>query len=414
MKKAVIISALIASIVGGTFTMKQPIDYMLSSVVYAAGDYAYNVSADYKNGILTISGLDGNAIVIKATYNTGGILTDVHLYDAKNGENKINASAGDRLYIWASLSGMRPLWIKIIITEENEAKPVTDSEMPVVGPGKTADGKSEYTDKDGVTVIIPDKFRVSEKEDEQTVKTGLVVIGQDGNEFVWIPTTVTALSVRDFGSYFYGGNISGYSDETDLPAYQEMIKSIEKYGGFYIGRYEASRGKGADGNDEPRSCPVTQSNNGYIWVQYSPQDATTACAKLYADNPSVTGFFPWGCNWDTVLQWLIDSGSKSRTEVVSNSTSWGNYSDDDFSPNANGRYTGIYEQAKANNIYDLAGNNWEWTQERNGSNYVMRGGGYNLMGGACPGNRYPAALRDPLPGNNHHPNVCFRIGLFIN
>jgi hypothetical protein len=50
-------------------------------------------------------------------------------------------------------------------------------------------------------------------------------------------------------------------------------------------------------------------------------------------------------------------------------------------------------------IYDLAGNNWEWTQERFGSNYVMRGGGYNLMGGACRGGDYPAALRDPLPGN---------------
>ena len=43
----------------------------------------------------------------------------------------------------------------------------------------------------------------------------------------------------------------------------------------------------------------------------------------------------------------------------------------------------------------------------------MRGGGYNLMGGACPGNQYPAALRDPLPGNNHHPNVTFRIALHI-
>ena len=44
---------------------------------------------------------------------------------------------------------------------------------------------------------------------------------------------------------------------------------------------------------------------------------------------------------------------------------------------------------------------------------VVRSGGYNLMGGACPGSRYPAAIRDPLPGNNHHPNVCFRAALFL-
>ena len=75
----------------------------------------------------------------------------------------------------------------------------------------------------------------------------------------------------------------------------------------------------------------------------------------------------------------------------------------------------IDRRAKANNIYiyDLAGNNWGWTQEQYGSNYVMRSGGYNLMGGACPGSRYPAAIRDPLPGNSNHPNVCFRVGLHL-
>ena len=43
----------------------------------------------------------------------------------------------------------------------------------------------------------------------------------------------------------------------------------------------------------------------------------------------------------------------------------------------------------------------------------MRGGGYNLMGGSCPGDRYPAVLRDPLPGNDHHPNVTFRVALYV-
>ena len=99
--------------------------------------------------------------------------------------------------------------------------------------------------------------------------------------------------------------------------------------------------------------------------------------------------------------------------MARDSTAWGNYSNDAFSNGARGNLTGVWEEAKSNNIYDLAGNNWELTQERCGSNYVMRGGGYNLMGGACRGSDYPAALRDPLPGNNHHPNVCFRIGLFV-
>ena len=285
------------------------------------------------------------------------------------------------------------------------------------GGNTTTIGSAEittYTDGYGDVAYIPMQFQVSGKADEQTIRTGLVVIGPDDSEYVWVPTKDTPLRMREFGSYFGGGSLADYYDDTSLPAYQQMARSVSHYGGFYMGRYEASFGSGNSLADYvPASKPVTQSQSGRIWVQFSPQDATVACENLYRDNATVQGFFPWGCNWDTTLQWLIDSGCKTYEEVASNSTSWGNYSDDSFSPNANGRYTGAYEQAKANNIYDLAGNNWEWTQERCGSNYVMRSGGYNLMGGACPGSRYPAAIRDPLPGNNHHPNVCFRVALFL-
>ena len=273
---------------------------------------------------------------------------------------------------------------------------------------------TRYTDSNGDVAYIPAQFSVSDKDDEQTVRTGLVVIAADGSEYVWVSTVDTPLKMRDFGSYFSGGSLSNYYDETSLPAYQSMAKSVETYGGFYVGRYEASYGSGSKLADYvPASKPVTASQPGRIWVQFSPQDATVACENLYRDNTSVQGFFLWGANWDTTLQWLVNTGCKTYAEVASNSTAWGNYSDDSFSPNARGNYTGVWEEAKANNIYDLAGNNWEWTQERCGSNYVMRSGGYNLMGGACPGNRYPAAIRDPLPGNNHHPNVCFRAGLFL-
>ena len=286
---------------------------------------------------------------------------------------------------------------------------VEDMDAPSVAAGERAEEKSIYTDANGDTAYIPAEFMVSAKADEQTIGNGLVIIGPGGSEFVWVPTTVTALEVREFGSYFSGGSISDYYDETELESYQEMVASVEKYGGFYIGRYEAS--KGAEGL--PASKRVTEDEPGQIWVQFSPQDTTIVCEKLYADNDTVQGFFPWGINWDTTLQWLVDSGNKLISDIKADSTSWGNYSNDSFSDGARGNYTGAWEEAKANNIYDLAGNNWEWTQERCGSNYVMRGGGYNLMGGSCPGSRYPAALRDPLPGNDHHPNVTFRVALYL-
>ena len=303
----------------------------------------------------------------------------------------------------------------VVTTQQQESIPssvnqtVENEELPAIAAGEKATEKSIYTDVNGDTAYIPAQFMVSADADEQTINRGLVVIGPDGSEYVWVPTTVTALKVREFGSYFSGGSISDYHDETELDSYQNMIASVMKYGGFYIGRYEAS--KTDDGL--PASKRVTEDEPGQIWVRFSPQDTTVVCQNLYADNDTVQGFFPWGINWDTTLQWLVDSGDKLIGDIKVDSTSWGNYSNDSFSEGARGNYTGAWEDAKANNIYDLAGNNWEWTQERFGSNYVMRGGGYNLMGGPCSGDRYPAALRDPLPGNNHHPNVTFRIALYI-
>ena len=276
-------------------------------------------------------------------------------------------------------------------------------------PGEPVSGLTVYTDENGDTAYIPDQFTVSAAEGEYTVRTGLVVIGPDGNEFVWVPTTETPLQMRDFGSYFFGGGFSGYYDDTSLESYQAMAVSVEKYGGFYMGRYEASKGDDAT----PRSVRVSETEPGKIWVQFAPQDTQRVCERLYADNDTVQGFFPWGANWDTTLQWLVDSGCKTREDVAEDSTDWGNYSDDSFSPGARGNYTGIWEEAKTNNIYDLAGNNWEWTQERCSTSYVMRSGGYNLMGGSCSGSDYPAAIRDPLPGNDHHPNVTFRAALYV-
>ena len=116
-------------------------------------------------------------------------------------------------------------------------------------PGETAAGKSVYTDANGDTAVIPARFTVSALEDEQTIRTGLVIIGPDGSEFVWVPTTETPLAVRNFGSYMGASGISGFRDETELETYQNMMKSVERYGGFYMGRFEAS----FDGGDSSKS-----------------------------------------------------------------------------------------------------------------------------------------------------------------
>ena len=106
----------------------------------------------------------------------------------------------------------------------------------------------------------------------------------------------------------------------------------------------------------------------------------------------------WGCQWDVTMNWLISSGAKKSDEVNNNSSSWGNYKDSRDTAKVvvteNGtetnkygtkQNTGYSEYWKANNIYDLAGNCYEWTQEATGTLVrASRGGSYLDNGSSSP------------------------------
>ena len=76
--------------------------------------------------------------------------------------------------------------------------------------------------------------------------------------------------------------------------------------------------------------------------------------------------------------WLIESGNKTKEQVIEDSKDWGNYYNVSFEyENNSGSMvtktgstripTGSSEFTKANNIYDLAGNVWDWTAEAYGT-----------------------------------------------
>ena len=162
--------------------------------------------------------------------------------------------------------------------------------------------------------------------------------------------------------------------------FNNMIASVEKYGGFYIGRYET-------GNIN-QDTPVIQKGNRNISSQ-TWYNMYKRCKNLKGANTNVETGMIWGNQWDRTLMWLIETGSKTKEQIADDSTSWGNYSNATFeyvnssgstaTKNENSRTripTGSTEYTKANNIYDLAGNVYDWTMEAESDSYRAHRGGY--------------------------------------
>ena len=171
--------------------------------------------------------------------------------------------------------------------------------------------------------------------------------------------------------------------------FNNMVASVEKYGGFYIGRYET-------GNIN-QDTPVIQKGNTNISSQ-TWYNMYKRCKNIKGENTNVETGMIWGNQWDRTLMWLIETGSKTKEEIADDSTSWGNYLNATFeyvnssgstatkNENSSTRIpTGSTEYTKANNIYDLAGNVYDWTMEASGTySRVCRGGYYNYYSDDLP------------------------------
>ena len=195
--------------------------------------------------------------------------------------------------------------------------------------------------------------------------------------------------------------------------FNNMVASVEKYGGFYIGRYET-------GNIN-QDTPVIQKGNTNISSQ-TWYNMYKRCKNIKGANTNVETGMIWGNQWDRTLMWLIETGSKTKEQIADDSTSWGNYYNATFEyVNSSGSTatknegsstripTGSAEYTKANNIYDLAGNVRDWTMEAGSTNYrVYRGGDYLNNGG-----NYPADYRISDVPTYSYSNYGCRSALYI-
>ncbi len=204
-----------------------------------------------------------------------------------------------------------------------------------------------WTEQDGVISITATSGGSSYREPD-------VVTGSNGTEYDAVNSNLQQAGLD--------ANAAASNFKTQLETeFNNMIASVERYGGFYIGRYET-------GNLSQEKATVVKNNsdiNEQTWYKIYNK------AKGIAVNNNVTSSIIWGSQWDATMRWMYNSGNAEKKKYTYDSIDKGNYYFSTISTGSNDAYA-------VNNIYDMAGNVYEWTIEEE-SNYgrVIRGGCYN-------------------------------------
>ena len=289
--------------------------------------------------------------------------------------------------------------------------------------------------------IVPEGFKSVDtetakwtKQDDGTIKDwnkGLVIEDSIGNQFVWIPVN---LDMVTYNSEKVDIDFQYIKDSLTLS--NEEDKQILKYGGFYISRYEAGVPKELQSNLENISeetnnisgIPVSQ--KGIIpWNYISLKNAKQNAENMYQSR-EVKSSLPTLKQWEYIIAWLASCGY----DVYENSSNFGNYSNVSFeftgyySEDEGNNYqyannkmktgnmilsTGATERNKTNNIYDIAGNLWCYTNDflSIGEDGIL---GYYCVGGhfGHAGNWFPAYSYN-LKNVSPLEKVGFRITLFL-
>ena len=252
----------------------------------------------------------------------------------------------------------------------------------------------------------------------------------------------------------------GWLSETEYKTLKNsMLKSVYENGGFYVGRYEA-------GIAENRTIEGPKNSDGKYTIEGMPTPVSKADAYPYTyvtrtqaqnlarnvNSGTKTSSLMFGVQWNLVLAFMHNKGNIADSTLTSNSTTIGNHMDSTFQLSQTGKYatmsdwglsstwnpsttsttnfvdssrnkiaqsssgngilvtTGTSEKNKVMNIYDIAGNVWEWTLEwtsDSGGPCADRGGGCSSASSG-----YPAASHDVLSTIYSYSDLGLRVSLF--
>ena len=323
------------------------------------------------------------------------------------------------------------------------------------------DKVNKVTSEDNIVVPVPKGYTASTVTGEKSVSSGFVIKeGNDGsktagiNEFVWVPVSNisdiydeannagqlwdfsgTTSTKRTYPTTQNDGNrepdvvtgadsgsnsTSGSEDDAESANLQqaglstsatastfktqlqnefnEMIKSVKTYGGFYIGRYETG--------NLSQTKAVVQKNNTDIgsqkwYTQYK------LCKTIKANDNVATSML-WGCQWDATMRWMQTSTNPEVANFPTNSEGKGNYRGTQGSSNK-AIPTGSNSSYSVNNIYDMAGNVSDWTIEAIDTTYrVLRGGYYGSTASV-----YPASYRSGSYPTYSYSDLGCRSTLYV-
>ena len=361
-------------------------------------------------------------IAIAGSYGTDGKLNLKDLKD--NLENqKIPYTDSDKFPLEVTVNGEK----KKIDANGNvtvKLESVVDSKTN----GTVFNDVTTLEDTYGNQVKIPKGFKIA--NDSATDVTGGIVIEDAtytntiGSQFVWIPVGTGENAIKKanketvdiaLGRYSFTKNSDGtvttseFSDRDctedttashnsnyknaiakDIEAFETSVKNNH---GYYIGRYEAGV------VDYNSSVSTSNSNNETNWTGYTGDNIKLVCKKeqqvwnyvtqnkasevsrnMYGSEAKVTSDLINSYAWDTAIVFIQKCGTESNSSTYSYTAGLSLTSKSEPQTTGTNILNATKKVDKQCNIFDMAGNCFEWTTETSrfsGSPCVYRGGSCN-------------------------------------